>query len=97
MAELVLGEMSEKMVEADGFGTEVTLGLTFIGNFLKLVTFNNCFAKDTDHTDAGKLPTYTWLASSTAGDKLPPPLTVRVAILLTTAGAAGEVVIMYGM
>ena len=97
MAVLVLGEVSKKMIEADGFGTKINFGLAKIRDFLKLVSFNNNFTRSTDNAYHKRIPQQHGAVFVDRGRQAPTADGEREASPLTTAGAAGVEVTMYGM
>ena len=56
MTVLVLGEVCEKMVEADGFGAKINFGLAKVRNNLKLVIDGNNFTRSTDNANHRRIP-----------------------------------------
>ena len=97
MTILVLGEMSEKMVEADGFGAKVNFGLAKIRDDLKLVINSNNFTRRTDNADPRGVSDKQRTVFVDRGRQAPTANWKRVADPLATAGAAGAEVTMYGM
>ena len=71
VAVLVLGEVSEKMIEADGLSTKINFGSAMIRDILKLVGFNSNFTRSTDHTDNGRIPNEHGVALADRGRQAP--------------------------
>ena len=88
MTVLVLGEVCEKMVEADGFGMKVNFGLAKVRDTSSSSSTATISPGALTTRTTGAFPTSTELSSSTAGDKLPPPTGERVAKPLATAGSS---------